>query len=64
MKRNITIEVTEDELNIMLNAVGSLPYFQVYELIHKLQQQAGPQLTAIYQNGKEILSHQSESKQA
>lgn len=36
----LTFTVTEQEANILINALAQLPYAQVYALIPKLQQQA------------------------
>lgn len=62
MKKSIALELSEEELNLILSAIGNLPYIQVHQLIHKIQQQAGPQLIEHYQNGKEIISQHSEAR--
>jgi dihydroxyacetone kinase len=35
---------TEDESNLILNALGNMPFFQVYQLINNIQKQAQEQL--------------------
>lgn len=40
----IQIQLTLGEINQILDALGSLPYRQVYQLIGKIQQQAESQL--------------------
>ena len=37
-------EVTHQEANVIIEALGNMPYVKVFELIHKLQQQAQTQL--------------------
>jgi hypothetical protein len=44
MKQQITIELTIPEINQILDALGRLPYAEVYELVGNLQQQAQGQL--------------------
>jgi hypothetical protein len=36
----ITLELTLAETNLVLEALGTLPYARVYELINKIHQQA------------------------
>lgn len=40
----IQLQLTLDEVNVILNALGNLPYAQVYQLIHKINQQSVPQV--------------------
>lgn len=40
----IKLELTVPEVNQILDALGRLPYAEVYELIGTLQQQAQPQV--------------------
>jgi hypothetical protein len=40
----IRLELTVPEVNQILDALGRLPYAEVYELIGNLQQQAQPQI--------------------
>ena len=46
----LSLHLTLDEVNTILNALGGLPYVQVYTLIQKVQGQAGTQLE--HQNGQ------------
>lgn len=41
----LRLELTLDEVNAVLVALGKMPYEQVFELVAKIQQQAGPQLS-------------------
>jgi hypothetical protein len=45
--RDLHLSVTVDEVNLILEAVGLLPFARVYALVAKVQQQASQQL-----NGK------------
>ncbi len=38
--------LSPDELNVVLVALSRLPYFQVHELIARIQTEVGPQLLA------------------
>jgi len=40
----ITLKLSVDETNAILQSLGNMPYIQVHQLIQKIQQQAGPQL--------------------
>jgi predicted DNA-binding ArsR family transcriptional regulator len=40
----INLEISLEELNKILTALGNMPYVQVYELIGTIQQQAEGQL--------------------
>jgi len=46
--KNIKLELTVDEVNQILEALGQLPFSRVYGLVQKIQQQASGQL-----NGEE-----------
>lgn len=37
---NIQLNLTLEEINTMLEALGEMPYIRVYQLIAKIQQQA------------------------
>jgi hypothetical protein len=39
------LELTIDEINAVLSALGAQPYTQVFQLVAKIQQQAQAQLT-------------------
>lgn len=45
-KTEITLNLTLDETNVVLQALGSLPYAQVFSLVEKVKQQAQQQLQA------------------
>jgi len=40
----IKLSLTIDETNIILEALGNLPFVKVYGLVSKIQEQAGQQL--------------------
>ncbi|WP_428966002.1 hypothetical protein [Micromonospora fluostatini] len=40
----ITLSLTLDQTNVILEALGQMPYVRVYELIESIGQQAGAQL--------------------
>jgi hypothetical protein len=40
----IKLEFQLDEVNVILSALGNLPYAQVIQLVNKIQAQATPQL--------------------
>lgn len=42
--QEIKLQVTIDEANLILEALGNLPFARVYGLIGKIQEQAGQQL--------------------
>lgn len=42
--QELNVQLTIDELNVILESLGSQPYLRVYELIAKLHQQAQVQL--------------------
>ncbi|WP_438044724.1 hypothetical protein [Sorangium sp. So ce128] len=44
--REIHLSVTVDEVNLILEGVGLLPFARVYALVAKVQQQASQQLAA------------------
>lgn len=57
----LKLQLTVAEVNKIIEALGHLPYLQVYELISKLHQQAQDQLSASPQaNGRIIAEHQDE----
>jgi hypothetical protein len=45
-KTEITLNLTLDETNVVLQALGSLPYAQVFSMVEKVKQQAQQQLQA------------------
>jgi len=42
--KEINFTVTVEEANLILKGIGLLPFAEVYQLVAKLQQQAGQQL--------------------
>lgn len=44
--QEIQIRLTTDETNLILEALGQLPFARVFELVGKIQQQARAQLRA------------------
>lgn len=42
--QEIQLKLTVDETNLVLNALGNMPFTQVYQLVNKIQQQASEQL--------------------
>lgn len=47
---SLTLQLSLEEVNTILNALGALPYAQVYGLVQKVQTQAEAQLAP--QNGQ------------
>lgn len=43
-EENLTLVLTVEEVNVILDALGALPFNQVYGIITKLHQQANHQL--------------------
>jgi len=43
-KEDINLRLTADEINLLLEGLGSMPFVKVYALIAKIQQQASDQL--------------------
>jgi hypothetical protein len=41
---DLTLQLTIDETNLILESLGHLPFVRVYTLIGKIQEQAGQQL--------------------
>ena len=41
---NINLNLTVNDVNVVLQALGNAPYAQVFELIEKIRDQAGPQV--------------------
>ena len=52
----INLELSVDDVNLILKALGSMPFNQVYELIGSIHQQANQQLFGIEspQNGNDF----------
>jgi len=45
-QEEIVLKLSPEEINILLEGVGALPFVKVYALIAKIQAQASAQLTA------------------
>ena len=43
-KQDISLELSAEEINLLLEGLGSMPFVKVYALIGKIQQQASDQL--------------------
>lgn len=48
--QEITLKISLDEVNMILEALGEMPFKRVYPLVNKIQEQAAQQLQ---QNGQE-----------
>lgn len=46
MRSQIELSLTPEELQLILLALGQMPYVRVHELIGRIQSQVGPQLLA------------------
>jgi hypothetical protein len=57
----ITLNLSANELNLILVTLGQLPYNQVNELINHIQAEAGPQLVAAKKSGESSLKSVSGS---
>jgi hypothetical protein len=51
--KEINFTVTVDEANLILRGIGQLPFAEVYQLVSRLQQQAGRQLEREPGNGED-----------
>jgi len=40
------LELTVEEVNIIMQALGNAPYVQVAALVHKIREQAQPQIVS------------------
>jgi hypothetical protein len=49
--KDLQLTLSTEEINLILEGLGNLPFIRVYQLIGKLQEQAGQQLSR--QNGHE-----------
>jgi hypothetical protein len=48
--KTIRLELTVEETNLVLEALGNLPFIKVHELISKIHQQASPQVASTDNN--------------
>jgi hypothetical protein len=53
MTDSLHIELSLEEANLVLSALGNLPYLQVHQLINSLQNQLGPQLVELEKIAKQ-----------
>jgi hypothetical protein len=44
MQKEIKLQFTADEINVILEGLGNLPFIKVYQLIGKIQEQASLQV--------------------
>jgi hypothetical protein len=51
---DIQLRLTLDELNLVLEGIGGLPFARVFALVGKIQAQAGEQLNAQAQTGPQV----------
>ena len=57
--KNINLQLTIDETNLVLEALGNLPFSMVFTLVAKIQAQASEQLNSDGQLGENTGSKQS-----
>ena len=60
--KELDFKLTVDEANILLQALSSMPYVKVFQVINKIQTQGGPQLNDVTQNGKPDSKEEKEKK--
>jgi len=60
--KEIKLQLSIEEINQVLTALGNLPFIQVHELIGKIQTQASEQLTA-GSNGQQARNNSGQEKQ-
>ncbi len=44
MQKDMTLNLATEDINIILEGLGNLPFVKVYQLISKIQEQAAQQL--------------------
>ena len=59
-KKTINLELTPDEANIVMEALGNLPYVKVFQLINKIQQCAHEQFNGQNANLEKVEPNGSE----
>ncbi len=52
--QNLTLELSIDEVNVILEALGAMPYVKVFGVIDRIQQQAREQVVTDSGSGGEI----------
>ena len=50
MPKEISLKLSLDEANLVLEGLGHIPFARVYALVNKVQQQAGEQMNATEAN--------------
>lgn len=60
IKQNIKLEITLEEANLLLEALGEMPFKRVFGLVSKIQNQAAPQVNG--QNGQSELTTQNKEQ--
>ncbi len=61
-QNTLTLQLTLDETNTILTALGDRPYLEVYMLIQKIQQQAATQVGAQNENGQAEISKDTKAQ--
>ena len=61
IKQNIKLDLTLEEANLLLEALGEMPFKRVFGLVSKIQSQAAPQVNG--QNGKDNAQNVMAQKQ-
>ena len=55
LKKEITLNITLEETNTLLEALGEMPFKRVFGLVSKIQSQAAPQVNGeSEQNGQKV----------
>jgi len=52
-KQTINLQLSADEINLLLESLGSMPFIKVYGLIEKIHVQASGQLSKAAEQGEE-----------
>ncbi|HEY8459191.1 MAG TPA: hypothetical protein VIM99_02365 [Blastocatellia bacterium] len=65
--QTIKLNLTLEEVNLVLESLGHMPYVRVFQLISKLQQQAMPQLQenqAAFEHASQLINEESQKEDA
>jgi hypothetical protein len=54
-KQDINLQLSADEINLLLEGLGSMPFVKVYALIGKIQQQAAGQFNSASEPTETVL---------
>ena len=49
--KEVTLTLNTDEINLVLESLGGMPYMRSFAIIGKIQSQAGEQLNRVAENG-------------